>query len=521
MKSRKATNKLRIVSIFLSTRFSNCFCKIFARKQQLVTITLVYWILSCNAIYAQQFNIKFTDSICKKQFTGRVFVFLSKENSTLIDISNWTKREPVFALDVVNLNPNKKIVINAKNEIAFPVSLNDMERGEYYATAVFDNNQGERAIGLSAGNFISKTQKIKLTKKYKESFYFVADSIIPEIKFKTSKYRKEFKIKSTLLSAFHKRDIYLSGGIALPDSTVYTPNRSLPLMISITGFGGDYKSVGDYEHPMDTAWTGIPFIYVELDGNCPTGHCVYANSENNGPYGDALVYEFLPALEKEYHCNGFRYVTGHSSGGWASLWLKLNYPDKFNFCWSSSPDYVDFTSFQDVDIYKSKNFYYHSSGTKTNYATIAGYWPILSNQQVSLYENVLHRGEQLCSFEAVYSPKAKNGFPQQLWNRQTGAIDSSVAEQWKKYDVHLLLQEKYQSIKHVLDSQLVISVGYQDNFAANKPVEKLKEFIEHKKMGIPVLLVAGDHFTIDLDELQNKVFPMLRKTYTAFLAKEK
>jgi len=27
------------------------------------------------------------------------------------------------------------------------------------------------------------------------------------------------------------------------------------------------------------------------------GHSVYANSDNNGPWGDALIKEFIPALE--------------------------------------------------------------------------------------------------------------------------------------------------------------------------------------------------------------------------------
>ena len=58
-----------------------------------------------------------------------------------------------------------------------------------------------------------------------------------------------------------------------------------------------------------------------LDGNCSWGHSTYANSDNNGPWGDAFVNEFLPALEKKYRCNGARFLAGHSSGGWSALWL--------------------------------------------------------------------------------------------------------------------------------------------------------------------------------------------------------
>lgn len=46
----------------------------------------------------------------------------------------------------------------------------------------------------------------------------------------------------------------------------------------VSGFGGDYRSYSgknDPGAPVDTT----PCIRVFLDGNCPRGHCVYANSE--------------------------------------------------------------------------------------------------------------------------------------------------------------------------------------------------------------------------------------------------
>ena len=472
-----------------------------------------------NLVCAQQFNVQFSKKLSQKNFSGRVFVFLSKENKNPLNQDNWTRLQPVFAADVANLQANKSIIVNNKNAISFPVAITDMERGAYYATLLFDNNLGGRAIVSSPGNYISQTKQITLTQNRNAIYNFIADSIIPQPIFKTGKYRKEFKIKSELLTTFHKKDTYIAGGVALPDTLLINPNARLPLMISVTGFGGDYKSVGDYDHAMDTAWTGIPFIFVEIDGNCPTGHNVYANSDNNGPYGDALVDEFLPQLEKQFNCNGFRYITGHSSGGWSSLWLKLNYPEKFNFCWSSSPDYVDFTAFQYVDIYKEKNFFYDSTGALTNYATLAGYWQIIANREQSFYENVLNRGEQLTSFEAVYSQRDRDGLPKKLWNRQTGLIDTAVANYWKRFDVKVFLEKNYHRIKNNIDNQLIITAGYQDNFGANIPVMQVEELVKKEKMKLEVMMVAGDHFTIDIGGLQEKIFLMLRRQYKLFIKK--
>jgi hypothetical protein len=35
--------------------------------------------------------------------------------------------------------------------------------------------------------------------------------------------------------------------------------------------------------------------------------------------GDALVKEFIPQLEKNFRCNGARFLRGHSSGGWTVI----------------------------------------------------------------------------------------------------------------------------------------------------------------------------------------------------------
>ena len=68
------------------------------------------------------------------------------------------------------------------------------------------------------------------------------------------------------------------------------------------------------------------------------GHSVYANSAVNGPRGDALVEELIPYVDAHFRTVAAptaRFVTGHSSGGWSSLWLQVSYPDTFGGVWSS------------------------------------------------------------------------------------------------------------------------------------------------------------------------------------------
>jgi len=70
----------------------------------------------------------------------------------------------------------------------------------------------------------------------------------------------------------------------------------------------------------------------------------------------ALITEFIPFLEEKYNLGGSgekRFLAGHSSGGWSSLWLQIQNPDFFNGAWALAPDPVDFHYFQTADLYHS------------------------------------------------------------------------------------------------------------------------------------------------------------------------
>eukprot|EP01052_Picozoa_sp_SAG31_P077910 SAG31_NODE_37344_length_305_cov_0.733010_1_plen_55_part_01 len=54
-----------------------------------------------------------------------------------------------------------------------------------------------------------------------------------------------------------------------------------------------------------------------------------------GPWGDAIMYELLPAIEQKFRGIGegwARFCYGGSTGGWESLAVQLKYPDSFNGC---------------------------------------------------------------------------------------------------------------------------------------------------------------------------------------------
>jgi len=87
-------------------------------------------------------------------------------------------------------------------------------------------------------------------------------------------------------------------------------------------------------------------IWVMLLQASPTGTHEFADSANNGPWGKALTMELIPYLEKKYRMdarpNG-RFLTGHSSGGWAAMWIQVSHPDFFGGTWPTAPDPGDFS----------------------------------------------------------------------------------------------------------------------------------------------------------------------------------
>jgi len=92
------------------------------------------------------------------------------------------------------------------------------------------------------------------------------------------------------------------------------------------------------------------------------------NSANLGPYGDAITYELIPEIEKQFRGLGqgwARFLYGGSTGGWEALAAQVFYPDEYNGCFAACPDPIDFRAYELVNIYEHDNAYY-SQGTWKN-----------------------------------------------------------------------------------------------------------------------------------------------------------
>ncbi len=138
-----------------------------------------------------------------------------------------------------------------------------------------------------------------------------------------------------------------------------------------------------------------------------------------------MTEELIPHIEAKFRGlakPSARFVTGHSSGGWSSLWLQVTYPDFFGGTWSTAPDPVDFRDFQMVNIYDPKQNLFVDANGESRPLARKGKQVLVKYKPFNDMEVVMGRGGQLQSFEAVFSPRGKDGKPMPLWDRTTGVI---------------------------------------------------------------------------------------------------
>lgn len=470
-----------------------------------------------------RFKIKIDSSLvgaANQTASGRLLIFMNGEKKPLTmvtpDLANpdgvW-----MTGVEVSNLEAGKSIEIDP-DILAAPRKFSEAPAGEYQVMAMLDANHNATYNGMDAGDFYSNVVKMSVTAEGTGTAELTLVKLVPEKKINESENLKLVEFESPSLTAFWGRPIKMQARVVLPPGYSKSGSGRYPTVYVIHGYGGNHlsgvrglpemlKAMREGKHP--------EMIYVYLNANNSFGHHVFADSVNNGPWGRALTTEFIPYLEKQFRMdakqNG-RFLTGHSSGGWATLWLQINYPEVFGGTWSTSPDPVDFRNFTGLDItrYPAQNAYYRggggAGGKEYNLVRMDGK-EVMSLRQFSQMERILGSyGGQMSSFEAVFSPKGPDGQPMQLFDRDTGRIDPSVQKAWEKYDISRLLRDNWKTLAPKLKGKLHILVGTADTFHLDESVRLLDA--ELKKLGSDArieYLEGRTHFDMYKDGLGERI----------------
>ena len=458
-----------------------------------------------------------------------------------MQIDDTPRSQIVLGVTVDGLKPGEPVAIDDKAS-GYPIrKLSDVPPGDYTVQAVLDvyetfhmadgrtlklsPDRGEgKHWNLAPGNLYSTPRKVHIgpgTAPIAVSLDNVVPPIPPE---PDTKYVRHLRIQSALLTRFWGRPVFLSAIVLLPEGFDEHPNAHYPLAIFHghfpTGFDDfsttppDPNLKPDYSERFHLAgynriqqqeayaefkhWTspGFPRVLVlQIQHANPFYDDSYAvNSANLGPYGDAIETELVPAVEKQFRGIGqgwARFLYGGSTGGWEAIAVQMFYPDHYNGAFIACPDPVDFHAYMTADLYNQANMFYLPGANKqVEQPAMRNY---LGHTLITMRDNIAYEaalgdhgrsGEQFDIWQAVFSPVGSDGYPKEIFNKETGAIDHQTAAYWRDhYDLNAILQRDWATLGPKLQGKLHIYVGSDDTYMLNNAVYLMEDFL--KTTGTP------------------------------------
>ncbi len=428
-------------------------------------------------------TVTLAPEVATARVSGRLLIFMSSKRDTPLHPAWGSDPRELWiaAKEVQNLAPGDSVEVDA-DDLAFPEPFSNAPAGEYRLRAVLDTNytyayvheddDGDLRSEISVQRLPAANTAVTLTQRVSEP-----PLAIPA-------HAELLDFESRILSEFWGRPIHIRGFIVLPPSYGKNKHQTYPTAYWTHGFGGTLRGIAAYElqyyYPYMERGEKPEMIYVLLDQSCPFGTHEFANSANNGPWGDALVKELIPALEREYRMDArpsSRLLQGQSSGGWAALWLQVTYPSTFGGAWPTAPDPVDFRAFKPVDLTTARNMYRTPDGTRNIVMRVNG--REIAMEDYARQEFVLGEyGGQMSSFEAVFGPRGPAGRPVRLFDRVTGEIDREVAKAWERFDIARILRGNWRELAPKLNGKIHLYVGTADNYYLDEPAHLLEQTIK-------------------------------------------
>ncbi|HUO53090.1 MAG TPA: hypothetical protein VMT93_11250 [Gemmatimonadaceae bacterium] len=485
---------------------------------------------------------------------GRMLLLLSTDSSQepRFQIIDAVTTQQAFGIDVNGLAPGQAALFDA-SVLGYPVaSLAEVKPGDYWVQGLLhvyttyrredghvvqlpaDRGEGQQ-WNLAPGNLYSTPRKMHIDPSSPVPVQVTLDRKIPPIPpVPDTKYVKHIRILSDRLTKFWGTPTYLGAVIVLPAGWDTHPKAHYPIAVLHGHFLADEPDLR--ETPADTT---LPMYDLDsIAKYCPNGHeaqlCVrwgyprymqemaykeykiwtgkgfprvikvniqhanqyyddsYAvNSENLGPYGDAIMYELMPYIARTYRgLPGWARATyGGSTGGWEALAAQVFYPDEFNGAYVNCPDPIDFHAYTTIDLYDSPNAFVTAGPWRTTPRPAERDYlgqTRATLEQVNQRELVLgthsRSGGQWDIWEAVFSPVGADGYPRRIYDKRTGAIDPAVAAYWREhYDLVHIMRRDWPALGPKLQGKLHFAVGLSDNFFLNDAVYLAQDMLSRTK----------------------------------------
>jgi hypothetical protein len=487
-----------------------------------------------------RFAVTFPASRSDTPLQGRLLLMLSTDSTAepRFQISDGAPAQLVFGVDVADWAPGSDVEFT-DTVFGFPLErLADVPPGRYRVQALLnryetfrlstghtvqlppDRGEGQQ-WNRKPGNLYSAPRWIEIGATAQQPIRIALEEEIPPIADPAdTEWVKHVRIQSARLTEFYGTPMYLGAHVLLPAGFDAHPEARYPLVVNHGHFPYDlggwrttppdpnvpcvysarfsldcYNRI-EQEHAYQffQEWSGPAFprvLLIEVQHPTPYYDDSYAvNSASQGPWGDAIMYELIPEIERRFRGIGegwARFTYGGSTGGWEAMAVQMFYPDEFNGAWVACPDPIDFRAYTVVNIYEDENAYFLDAPWKRTPRPGRRDW--LGHVSVTLEESnrlelVLgtktRSGQQWDIWEATYSPQGPDGYPSRIWDKVTGTIDREVADYWREnYDLSYILRRDWErGLGEKLRGKLFIYVGDMDNYYLNNAVYLVEEFLE-------------------------------------------
>ena len=510
------------------------------------TLLLTTWAAAPPARAAEparlRFAVRFPASLETGPLDGRLLLLLSTDPAAeprfQVRDTDAAKSQQVFGIDVDGWKPGEEAVFDG-SVLGYPAeSLGDVKPGRYTVQVLLhryetfhradghvvklpmDRGEGQQ-WSRAPGNLLSTPREVAIDPSRDEVVRVDLAAAVPPIPPPgDTKYVRHVRLQSERLTRFWGRPMHLGAVVLLPwgfdehpdarypvanfhghfprtfdDFREEPPDANLPCQYSERFHLECYNRVEQEQaHQLFLDWTapGFPrFLVVQVQHANPYYDDSYAvDSENLGPYGDAIQHELIPYVEKTFRGLGqgwARFTYGGSTGGWEALAVQTFYPDEYNGCWAACPDPIDFRAYTTTNLYEDKNAYYDEGPfgrvARPSHRDWLGHVSA-TLEQSNRAELVLgthgRSGGQFDIWEAVFSPVGEDGYPKRIFDKRTGVVDRAVAAHWKDhYDLgHVLQRDWSKGLGRKLEGKVHIYVGDMDSYYLNDAVYLAEDFLK-------------------------------------------
>ncbi|HET7600537.1 MAG TPA: alpha/beta hydrolase-fold protein [Gemmatimonadales bacterium] len=481
------------------------------------------------------FEVVVPRSLRSEPLTGRVFVFLARDPSIEPRLqAGGMVSIPFFGADVERLRAGEPALVD-RRALGYPLrSLSELSPGDYYVQALvsvytrfkradghtiwahMDEWEGQQ-FNTAPGTLVSEVRRVHVDPRRGFRIPLAVSRVLPPVEIPPDdRYVKRVRIQSRILSDWWGHPMYLGAVVLLPKGYEEHPDARYPTIWEQGHFTleAPFRFTLDstpepeaarrrrleraerlesgYEFAREWLSDGFPrMIAVRILHPTPYYDDSYAvNSANNGPYGDAIMQELIPELERRFRVIAEPYarvLTGGSTGGWEALALQVYHPRFFGGTWSLYPDPVDFRRYELTNIYADTNAFVV---TRNPWIAVerpserrADGQPVVTVRQENQLNNARgsrrRGGENFAIWEATFGPTDRDGYPAPIWNDSTGAIDREVARYWREHDYDLRdhLERNWSRLGPDLAGKLHLICGDMDNYYLNLAVYLLEDFL--------------------------------------------